>query len=71
MPSRIGTAAVRRPDAGDRVFDPVALPATAGTLTGTTVGGATLGGGPGGPGNGTDAQNPFNGSYNLSGGSSP
>jgi ABC-type transport system involved in multi-copper enzyme maturation permease subunit len=50
-------------------FDHVALPATAGTLTGTTVGGATpLGGGPAGPGNGTDAQNPFNGSYKLSGG---
>ena len=33
------------------------------------MGGAIpLGGGPGGPGNGTDAQNPFNGSYKQSGG---
>ena len=50
-------------------FDHVALPAAPGTLTGTTVGGATtLGGGPAGPGQGTDAQNPFNGSYKESGG---
>jgi hypothetical protein len=50
-------------------FDRLALPAATGTLTGTTVGGATaLGAGPGGPGNGTVAENPFNGSYQQSGG---
>jgi hypothetical protein len=49
-------------------FGHLALPATTSTLTGTTVAGATaLDAGPAGPGNGTVAENPFNGSYKQSG----